>query len=172
MRNVALEHHIAALCDRGIGPLSWWRTLSFTDFSAEARIVETAAASIIAVSRLAPPDLIAELTAVREEEKAPVWNDLAIRFLELDAMSLGLSYEIAGTCAALSALQLSALGTVLLLKALSEPYVTLDPPARLWVAGTWLEHRGSLLNRTTLSEVDWHQTGRGIQPEIYGEDAE
>jgi hypothetical protein len=131
MRNVALEDQIAALCDRGIGPLSLWRTLGFADLVVEARIVDAAAASIIAVSRLAPPDLIAELTAVREEEKAPVWSELAVRFFELDAMTLGLCYEVAGTCAALAALNMDALGTVLLLKALSEPYLQLDPSTRI-----------------------------------------
>lgn len=163
MRNIALEDQLAALGDRGTGPLSWWRTLSCADFNSEARIVETAVASIISVSRLAPPALIAELAALPDDELAPVWNDLAMHFFSLDAMSLGLLYEIGGSCAALSCRQIDALGTVLLLKALSEPYISLDPDTRIWVASTWLSERGSLLNQTTLSQIDWWQSSRGYQ---------
>lgn len=170
MRNIALEDQLEALGDRGSGPLTWWRTLSFTNFLADAKIVETAVVSIVSVSRLAQPELIAELTVTPEDELAPAWNDLAACFFGLDGMSLGLCYEIGGSCAALSARQIDPLGTVLLLKALSEPYVSLDPETRIWVASTWLAERGSLLNQTTLSAVDWWQSERGHQqPLLAGE---
>ncbi|MFL0587660.1 hypothetical protein [uncultured Sphingomonas sp.] len=170
MRNIALEDQLAALGDRGTGPLSWWRTLSCTSFLADARVVETAVVSIVSVSRLAPPALISELTALPDDELAPAWNDLASHFFSLDSMSLGLCYEIGGSCAALSARQIDPLGTILLLKALAEPYVSLDPDTRIWVASTWLADRGSLLNQTTLSQVDWFQSARGHQaPLLAGE---
>ena len=166
MRNIALEDQLEALSDRGSGPLTWWRTLSCTSFLADARIVETAVVSIVSVSRLAPPALIAELTAMPEDELAPTWNDLAATFFQLDGMMLGLAYEIGGSCAALSARQVDPLGTVLLLKALSEPYTNLDPDTRIWVASTWLAERGSVLNQTTLSTVDWWQSTRGHQQSL------
>lgn len=170
MRNIAFEDQLAALGDRGSGPLSWWRTLSCTSFLADARIVETAVISIVSVSRLAPPALIAELAERPEDELAAAWNDLASLFFSFDAMSLGLCYEIGGSCAALSARHVDPLGTLLLLKALSAPYVSLDPDTRIWVASTWLAERGSLLNQTTLSEVDWFQSSRGHQtPLLAGE---
>ena len=170
MRNIALENQLEALSDRGTGPLCWWRTLSCSNFLADAKIVETAVISIISVSRLAPPALITEIAAVPDDELAPTWNDLAVTFFSMDAMSLGLCYEIGGSCAALSARQIDPLGCVLLLKALAEPYITLDPETRIWVAGTWLAERGGLLNQTTLSSVDWWQTARGHQlPLLAGE---
>lgn len=163
MRNIELEDQLAALDDRGSGPLSWWRTLSSSDFNTEAKVVQTAVVSIVSVSRLAPPGLISELTTTLSEDLAPTWNDLASVFFSLDAMSMGLCYEIGGSCAALSALQIDPLGTILLLKALAEPYITHDPDTRIWVASTWLADRGSLLNQTTLSEIDWFQSFRGYQ---------
>ncbi|MBJ6121947.1 hypothetical protein [Sphingomonas mollis] len=170
MRNIAFEDQLEALGDRGSGPLSWWRTSSCTTFLADARIVETAVVSIVSVSRLAPPALIAELATNHEDELAPTWNDLAHLFFSMDAMALGISYDIAGSCAALSARQIDPIGTVMLLKALAEPYITRDPETRIWVASTWLAERGSLLNQTTLSTVDWWQTARGHQtPLLAGE---
>ena len=163
MRNIELENQLEALDYRGSGPLSWWRTLSCTDFLTDARIAQTAVVSIVSVSRLAPPALIAELTAMPEDELSPTWNDLASVFFQLDGMSLGLCYEIGGSCAALSARQVDPLGTILLLKALSEPYTNLDPDTRIWVASTWLAERGAVLNQTTLSTVDWWQSTRGHQ---------
>ncbi|TVV73774.1 hypothetical protein [Sphingomonas solaris] len=170
MRNIALEDQLAALDSRGIGPLSWWRTLPCSDFCSESRIVETAVTSIVSVSRLVPSALIGELAALHDEELAPVWNDLAMRFFALDAMSLGLHYEIGGSCAALACRHIDPLGTLLLLKALSEPYISLDPDTRIWVASTWLSERGSLINQTTLSQIDWWQSARGFQsPLLAGE---
>jgi len=88
----------------------------------------------------------------------------------MDSMSLGLCYEIGGSCAALSARQVDPLGSILLLKALSEPYIMLDPETRIYVAGSWLAERGTLLNQTTLSSIDWWQTARGYQlPLLAGE---
>ena len=170
MRNIALEDQLDALRDRGSGPLSWWRTLSCSSFIADARVVETAVISIISVSRLAPPALISEIAAIPDDELAPTWNDLAVNFFSMDSMSLGLCYEIGGSCAALSARQVNPLGSVLLLKALSEPYIMLDPETRIYVASTWLAERGTLLNQTTLSSIDWGQTARGHQlPLLAGE---
>lgn len=171
MRNIAFENELEALGDRGIGPLSWWRTLSCTAFLADARVVETAVVSIVSVSRLAPPALIAELATVPDDELAPTWNDLATVFFSMDAMALGISYEIGGSCAALAARQVDPLGTVMLLKALSEPYITLDPETRIWVASTWLSERGTLLNQTTLSGIDWWQSARGHQQHLLAGEA-
>lgn len=172
MRNLAFEQQLAALREHSVGPLSWWRTLTFHEFGKGAAVVETAVASIAAVSRLAPPELIAEITLAVEEEKARVWNDLSMRYAAMDAMTLGLCWEIAGSCAALSAREMDPLGLVLLLKSLSEPYVSHDPDTRLFVASTWLGDRGSLLNQTSLSQIDWWQSERGFQGQALGEDAE
>lgn len=170
MRNFAFEHQLASLAEYSVGPLAWWRSLSFIDFSRGAAVVETAIASLVAVSRLVPPELIAEMTVATEEERRPVWNDLATRFSALDAMSLGLCWDIAGSCAALSAREMDPLGLVMLLKSLSEPYITHDPDTRLFVASTWLGERGTLLNQTSLGEVDWHQLTSEPQPFSEGEE--
>lgn len=163
MRNIALEDQLEALGYRGSGPLSWWRTLSCTDFFVEAKIVETAVVSIISVSRLVPPALIAELTTLDGDDLSATWNDLAAAYFQLDGMMLGLAYEIGGSCAALSARQGDPLGSIMLLKALSEPFVSLEPECRIWVGSTWLAERGALLNQTTLSSIDWWQSTRGHQ---------
>jgi hypothetical protein len=166
MRNIGLEDQLEALSDRGTGPLSWWRSISCTSFLADAGIVATAVVSIVSVSRLAPPALIWELTALPEDELAPAWNDLANLFFSFDGMALGLCYEIGGSCAALSARQIDPLGTTLLLKALAEPYIKLDQDTRIWVGSTWLAERGALLNQTTMSQVDWFQSARGHQSNL------
>ncbi len=82
-------------------------------------------------------------------------------------MQLGLNAEIAGSAAALSAHAYSPLGLVMLLNMLSQPYTRMDPAARLAIAATWLGERGVILNRTTMAEVDWYQSGRGYQGEAY-----
>lgn len=171
MRNIAFEDQLEALGDRGTGPLSWWRTLSCTAFLSDARIVETAVVSIVSVSRLAPPALIAELATIPDDELAPTWNDLAHAFFCMDSMALGICYEIGGSCAALASRQADPLGTVMLLKALSEPYITRDPETRIWVASTWLSERGTLLNQTTLSGIDWWQSARGHQQHLLAGEA-
>lgn len=170
MRNIALENQLEALSDHGSGPLAFWRTLSCTDFCTEARIVETAVVSIVSVSRLVAPALITELAVLHTDELAPTWNDIAMAFFRMDGMQHGLAYDIGGTCAALSSMRVNTLGTVLLLKALAEPYIALDPDTRIWVASTWLAENSILLNQTTLSQIDWWQSDRGFQtPLLAGE---
>lgn len=168
MRNIALDEQLTALNDRGTGPLSWWRTLSYKGFNADAGIVETAMVSVISVTCLAPPTLVGELTTLYPDELAPAWNDLATIFFGFDAMSLGICYDIGGSCAALSARQADPLGSILLLKALSEPYIKHDLDTRIWVASTWLAERGTLLNQNTLSSLDWFQSARGHQTSAIG----
>ncbi|MGY2735586.1 hypothetical protein [Sphingomonas sp. UYP23] len=167
MRNIALEEELSALSRHLISPLSYWRTLSATTFAGEVGVVETSVASLISVSRLAPPELISELLTAQFEERVPVWNDLAVHFHQLDRATLGLCWDIAGSCAALSAHQLDALGLVTLLKALAEPYVSIDPTTRINTAVSWLTLAGTLLNPAVLSQVDWFQSDRGYQLGAY-----
>lgn len=160
MRNHALEAELAAHARHSSGPLSYWRTLPAPVFQQQAKAVETATLSIVAVSRLAPGHLISDLTHSVEEERIPVWNELARRFTVLDGMHNGLAADISGSFAALSASEADPLGLVLLLGRLSEPYIRPDTSIRIGIAATWLATRGALLNTTSLSEVDWHQFDR------------
>lgn len=168
MHNHALERELEAHNRFRTAPLCWWRTMSSETFTKNAEIVEAAVASIVAVSRLAPAHLTIDLTTAREEERAQVWNEVSVYYLRLDGMQLGLSAEIAGSAAALSANILDPLGLVMLLNLLSQPYTTMNPAARLATAATWLGTRGSLLNRTTLSEVDWWPGTGGETVEVDG----
>lgn len=155
MHNHALQRELEAHERYHTAPLCWWRTLSAEQFAENADIVEAAVASIAAVSRLAPSNLVEELTTAMEEERAQTWNDLAQHYLELDKMQLGLSAEIAGSAAALSANMFDPLGLVTLLNLLSQPYTSMNPAARLATAATWLGERGVLLNRSRLASVEW-----------------
>jgi hypothetical protein len=163
MRNIELENELSALSRNLVSPLAYWRTLPLPSFEAEARVVETSVASLISVSRLAPPELISELLTAEAEERMPIWNDLSAHFMQLDRSVLGLCWDVAGSCAALSADQLDPLGLILLLKTLSEPYITSDRDVRMEVAVSWLLRAGTLLNPTVLSQVDWFQSARGYQ---------
>ena len=154
MHNRLLERELEGQERHGSGPLSWWRLLPADQFAASAEIVEAAVASITAVSQLVPPYLIAALSTAMEEERAAVWNDLSVHYLNQDMMQLGLCAEIAGSAAALSANLCDPFGLVMLLNLLSQPYTGLDQEARLATGATWLGERGVLLNRTTLSEVE------------------
>lgn len=156
MHNRLLERELEAHERHGSGPLSWWRLLPAEEFAASADIVEAAVASIAAVSQLAPPDLVVALSMAVDEERAAVWNDLAIHYLNQDMMQLGLCAEIAGSAAALSANLFDPFGLVTLLNLLSQPYTSMDQEARLATGATWLGERGVLLNRTTLSQVEWY----------------
>ena len=156
MYNMLLERELEAQGRHGSGPLSWWRLLSAEEFAASADIVEAAVASIAAVSQLAPPDLIVALSTAMDEERAAVWNDLSVHYLNADMMQLGLCAEIAGSAAALSANLFDPFGLVMLLNLLSQPYTCMNPEARLATGATWLGQRGVLLNRTTLSQIEWH----------------
>jgi len=155
MRNLQLEAELSALFEHSTPPLTWWRTLPAPTFIAERAIVEAAVASLVSASRLARPDLIAELLSAQQEEKTPLFNELAVHFASLDGMQLGLLWEIAGSSAALAAADFDPIGLLRVLKSLSEPYVTAQPELRLAMAATWLGEMGSLLNPTTMSEVEW-----------------
>ena len=155
MHNRTLERELEAHEKYCTAPLCWWRTLSAEEFAENADIVEAAVASIAAVSKLAPPNLVEELTTAMDEERAQTWNDLADHYLQLDGMQLGLCAEIAGSAAALSANILDPRGLVTLLNLRSQPYITMNPAARLATAATWLAERGVLLNRATMASVEW-----------------
>lgn len=155
MYNRTLQNELEGHAAFNSPPLCWWRSLDAVTFIKNAEVVEAAVASIAAVSRVLQPDLVNELTTAVEEERARVWNEIAIFYMQRDAMQLGLCAEIAGSAAALSASVLDPLGLVLLLNMLSQPYTTMNPAARLATGATWLGERGALLNRTTMAEVDW-----------------
>ncbi|WP_300396734.1 hypothetical protein [uncultured Sphingobium sp.] len=163
MRNFALEGEIAAQSLHLVGSLSYWRTLPAPTFHQHRRVVETSVASIVSVSRLAPDNLIAEMTYAVEEERIAVWNDLCLRFSSIDRMTGGIAAEISGSCAALSAAEVDPLGMVLLLNRLSQPFVAADLDQRVGVAASWLAAHGTILNPTTLAEVDWDQSYREVQ---------
>lgn len=172
MHNPTLERELAAHSVHNVGPLCWWRTLSAEDFAASADVVEAALVSIVAVSRQAPGGLVSRLTTAMEEERAQVWNEIATLYLQLDAMQLGICAEIAGSAAALSAALFDVRGLVTLLNMLAQPYVTMDPAARLATGATWLGERGMLLNATTMADIDWAQSGNDRGVPSYEEDAE
>ncbi|MEN2749139.1 hypothetical protein [Sphingomonas sp. T9W2] len=157
MRNLQLEAELSAHSEHRAPPLIWWRTLPAPTFIAERAIVEAAVASVVAASRLAPRDLVNAMLTAEAEEKTWVYNQLARHFTCLDAMKLGILWEVAGSSSALAAADFDPLGLLRTLKGLSEPYISAQPEVRLSVATTWLGEMGGLLNPTTLSQVDWEQ---------------
>lgn len=161
MRNLQLEAELAAHSEHRAPPLVWWRTLPASVFIAERGIVEAAIASVVTASRLAPPDLIGDMLSAQAEEKADVYNRLAAHFTCMDAMQLGILWEVAGSCSALAAADYDPVGLLRTLKGLSEPYITAQPEMRLSIAATWLSEMGSILNAKVMSRVDWdHALGR------------
>lgn len=168
MRNIQLEAELAAHIEHRTPPLTWWRTVPAHVFIAERSVVEAAIASIVAISRLAPSELVAEVLSAESDEKADVYNRLAGHFAVLDHMQLGLLWEIAGSCAALAAADRDPLGLLRTLKSLSEPYISCQQELRLATAATWLAEMGTLLNPTVMAEVDWPRPGT----DFGGEDGE
>lgn len=160
MRNFALEAEISAQARNLAGPLSYWRLLPASTFNQHRVVVETALVSIVSISRLAPDELIGELAYALEEERIDVWNDLCVRFTVIDRMAHGVAAEISGSFAALSASQADPLGFVLLLNRLCQPFTPVDLGQRISVASSWLAAHGTLLNPTTLADVDWQQSHR------------
>jgi hypothetical protein len=150
-----LEAELAAHSEHRAPPLVWWRTLPASVFMAERGIVEAAIASVVTASRLAPPDLIGDMLSAQAEEKTDVYNRLAVHFACMDAMNMGILWEIAGSCSALAAADYDPVGLLKTLKGLSEPYITAQPEMRLSVAATWLAEMGGLLNAKVMSNVDW-----------------
>jgi hypothetical protein len=155
MRNLQLEAELAAHSEHRAPPLVWWRSLAASVFIAERGIVEAAVASVVTASRLAPPDLIGDMLSAQAEEKTDVYNRLAAHFACMDAMNLGVLWEVAGSCSALAAAAYDPIGLLRTLKGLSEPYITAQPEMRLSVAATWLSQMGGILNPTVMSGIDW-----------------
>lgn len=169
MYNHALIRELEGHAAFNSPPLCWWRSLDAATFIENADVVEAAVASIAAASRIVQPNLLDDLTTAIEEERARVWNEIAVFFMQRDAMQLGLCAEIAGSAAALSASVLDPLGLVLLLNLLSQPYTTMNPAARLATGATWLGERGVLLNRTALAAVEWVPGPQGVNSSFDGE---
>lgn len=155
MHNPHLERELEAHARHGSGPLTWWRTLPAQQFAESADVVEAAVASIAAVSRLAPADMVSALATTPEEERVAIWNDLALHFLVQDRMQHGLCAHVGASAAALSANLMDAFGLVTLLNLLSQPFLSTAPHERLATATSWLAARGALLNRANLAGIDW-----------------
>lgn len=172
MRNLQLEAELAAQNEHNIPPLTWWRCIPANVFIAERAVVETSVASVVSISRLAPPNLIAELLRAQAEEKSPVFLRLATHFLSLDAMHLGILWDIGGSCAALAAADFNTVGLLRTLKALSEPYISAQPERRLAAAATWLAEMGTLLNPVSMAEIDWNEVAWGDYDPESGTSAE
>ncbi|WP_294284349.1 hypothetical protein [uncultured Sphingomonas sp.] len=163
MRNLQLEAELSAHSEHRAPPLIWWRTLPAVTFIAERAIVEAAVASIVTASRLAPADLIGEMLSAQAEEKTAVYNQLSQHFTCMDAMNLGLLWEVAGSSSALAAADYDPIGLLRTLKGLSEPYISAQPEVRLSVAATWLGEMGGLLNPKVMSRIDWARA-LGVDP--------
>ena len=160
MRNLELEAELAAHSQHHAPPLTWWRCLPAHVFIAERSTVEASVASVVAISRLASPDLIEDMMHAQDEEKTIVFNRLAGHFFSMDAMQRGLLWEIGGSCAALAAADFDPVALLRTLKALSEPYINAQLERRLASAASWLAEMGGLLNPTTMSEIDWEEVAR------------
>jgi hypothetical protein len=155
MRNLQLEAELAAHSEHHAPPLTWWRSLPANVFISERAIAEAAVVSVVTASKLAPPDLIGDMLSAQAEEKIDVFNRLSVHFNCMDAMHMGILWEVAGTCSALAAADYDPVGLLRTLKALSEPYITARPEMRLSVAATWLGEMGGILNPKVMSRVDW-----------------